>query len=97
MSPTTVFTKSVRQTKKKNKAKLLFRVLRRIIRNNPKLFIFCALLAIITAIINYNVMVNLREAFTKGLSESANVFEAKIFKFQFNFLVGILKKENLGI
>jgi hypothetical protein len=97
MSPSTVFTKSVLKTKKKNKAKLLFRVLRRIIRNNPKLFIFCACLAAIVAIVNYNIGLNLREAFIKGLSENKNVFNANIFKFQFNFPGGMLKKENLGI
>jgi len=82
----TVFTKSVLKTKKKSKIKLLFRVLRRVIKNNPKMFLFCGLLAIITAIINYNIGLNLREAFVKGVSENENVFNAKIFKFQFNFL-----------
>ena len=82
----TIFTKSVLKTKKKSKIKLLFRVLRRVIKNNPKMFLFCGLLAIITAIINYNIGLNLREAFVKGVSENENVFNAKIFKFQFNFL-----------
>src|SRR5438876_293472 len=60
MFPTTVFTKSVLKTKKKNKIKLLFLALGRVIKNNPLLFFFCALLAVITALINFNIGVNLK-------------------------------------
>jgi hypothetical protein len=63
MSSSTVFTKSVLQTKKKNKIKTLFLVLGRIIKNNPLLFFFCALLAVITALINFNITVNFKNAF----------------------------------
>ena len=60
MSSSTVFTKSVLKTKKPSKIKLLFLVLGRIIKNNPLLFFFCSLLAVITALINFNIAVNLR-------------------------------------
>ena len=61
MSPSsTVFTKSVLKTKKQSKIKLLFLVLGRIIKNNPFLFFFCSLLAIITALINFNIGVNIK-------------------------------------
>ena len=60
MSSSTVFTKSVLKTKKQSKVKLLFLVLGRIVKNNPFLFFFCALLAIITAIINFNIGANLK-------------------------------------
>ncbi len=63
MSSTTVFAKTVLQTKKKSKIKILFLVLGRIIKNNPLLFFFCALLAVITAIINFNIGVNFKNAF----------------------------------
>src|SRR6185312_3136278 len=59
MSPSsTVFTESVLKTKKQSKIKLLFLVLGRIIKNNPFLFLFCSILAIITAIINFNIGAN---------------------------------------
>src|SRR6185436_633264 len=54
-SSSTVFTKSVLKTKKQSKIKLLFLVLGRIIKNNPFLFFFCSLLAVITAVINFNI------------------------------------------
>jgi len=54
----TVFTKSVLKTKKQSKIKLLFLVLGRIIKNNPFLFFFCSLLAVITAVINFNIGAN---------------------------------------
>lgn len=63
MSSATVFSKSVLKTKKKNKLKLLFLFSGRIIRNNPKLFFFCSLLAVITAIINFNIGVSFKDAF----------------------------------
>ncbi|CAG8561374.1 8328_t:CDS:1 [Paraglomus occultum] len=59
-SSSTVFTKSVLKTKKKSKIKLLFLVLGRIIKNNPFLFFFCALLAVITAVVNFNIGGNLK-------------------------------------
>src|SRR5437868_1762070 len=72
MSPSTVFTKSVLQTKKPSKVKLLFLVLGRIIKNNPLLFFFCSLLAVITAVVNFNIGVNLKNVLLskeKTLSE----------------------------
>jgi hypothetical protein len=62
VSPKTVFSKSVLKTKKNNKIKLLFCILGRIIKNNTKLFFFCSLLAVITAVINFNIGVNMRNA-----------------------------------
>ena len=72
MSSSTVFTKSVLKTKKPNKIKLLFLVLGRVIKNNPLLFFFCSLLAVITALVNFNVGTNLVNILTskeKTLSE----------------------------
>src|SRR5688572_14275543 len=60
MSSSTVFTKPVLKTKKTSKVKLLFLVLGRIIKNNPLLFFFCSLLAVITAVINFNIGVNVK-------------------------------------
>ena len=60
MSSSTVFNKSVLKTKKKSKIKLLFLVLGRIIKNNPLLFFFCSFLAVITAVINFNIGVNVK-------------------------------------
>ena len=71
--PSTVFSQSVLRTKKKSKLKILFLVLGRIIKNNPKLFFLCSLLAIITAIINFNIGVNFKNAFVvqeKHLTET---------------------------
>ncbi|KLL02580.1 MAG: ABC transporter ATP-binding protein [Mycoplasmataceae bacterium RC_NB112A] len=62
-SPSTVFSKSVLKTKKKNKVKILFLVLGRVIKNNPKLFFLCVLLGIFVAIINYNIGVVFKNAF----------------------------------
>jgi flagellar hook-basal body complex protein FliE len=72
MSLSTVFNESVLRTKKKNKIKLLFLALGRIIKNNPILFFFCSLLAIITALVNFNIGLNFRNFLTikeKTLSE----------------------------
>ena len=63
MSSTSVFSKSILKTKKKNKLKLLFLFTQRIIKNNPKLFFVCSLLAVITAIINFNIGVSFKNAF----------------------------------
>src|SRR5437763_10829856 len=63
MSSQTVFTKPVLKTKKKSKFKILFLVLGRIIKNNRKLFLLCSLLAVIVAIINFNIEVNFKDAF----------------------------------
>ena len=60
MSSSTIFTKPVLKTKKQSRVKLIFLVLRKIIKNNPKLFFFCSLLAVITAVVNYNIGANLR-------------------------------------
>src|SRR5207302_3371141 len=60
MASSSVFTKSVLKTKKPSKVKLLFLVLGRIIKNNPLLFFFCSLLAVITAVINFNISVNVK-------------------------------------
>ncbi|MCE8163629.1 MAG: ATP-binding cassette domain-containing protein [Candidatus Moeniiplasma glomeromycotorum] len=60
MPHTTVFTKSVLKTKKKNKIKLLFLALGKVIKNNPFLFFFCSLLAVITALINFNIGINVK-------------------------------------
>src|SRR6185369_275465 len=71
-SSSTVFTKSVLKTKKQSKIKLLFLVLGRIIKNNPFLFFFCSLLAVITAVINFNISFNAKSLFLhkeKTLSE----------------------------
>ena len=62
MPQTTIFSKSVLKTKKQSKIKLLFRILGRIIKNNTKLFFACSLLAVITAVINFNIGVNTRNA-----------------------------------
>ncbi|CAI2171404.1 2436_t:CDS:1 [Funneliformis geosporum] len=59
-SSSTVFTKPVLKTKKPSKIKLLFLVLGRVIKNNPLLFLFCSLLAVITAVINFNIGVNVK-------------------------------------
>jgi len=72
MSSSTVFTKSVLKTKKQSKLKLLLLVLGRIIKNNPLLFFFCSLLAVIVAVINFNIGTNLKNVMLgkeKTLSE----------------------------
>jgi hypothetical protein len=58
MASSTVFTKSVLKTKKPSKVKLLLLVLGRIIKNNALLFFFCSLLAVVTAVINFNISLN---------------------------------------
>jgi hypothetical protein len=63
MSSETIFTKSVLETKKKSRFKILFLVLGRIIKNNPKLFLLCSGLAVIVAIVNFNIGVNFKDAF----------------------------------
>src|SRR3954454_19486819 len=63
MSSSTVFTKSVLKTKKKSRFKILFLALGRIIKNNPKLFFLCSLLAVIVAVINFNIGINFKDAF----------------------------------
>lgn len=69
MSFSTVFTKPVLKTKKQSRIKLIFLVLRRIIKNNPKLFFFCSLLAILTAVVNYNIGNNFRNFIGNSGSE----------------------------
>ena len=82
MSSSTVFTKSVLKTKKQSKTKLFFRVLKRVILNNQKLFFFCVVLSVFTAIINYNISANLREFLSGGGEQS--VLEKSDFSFNFN-------------
>src|SRR3954453_11821175 len=60
MSSSTAFTKSVLKVKKQSKIKLLFLFLGRIIKNNPLLFFFCSLLAVIVAVINFNISSNVK-------------------------------------
>lgn len=69
MSLSTVFNKSLLQTKKESKIKLLFLALGRIIKNNPILFFFCSLLAIITALVNFNIGINFRNLITNATKE----------------------------
>ncbi|WNE40306.1 MAG: Vitamin B12 import ATP-binding protein BtuD [Mycoplasmataceae bacterium] len=69
MSLSTVFNKSLLQTKKESKIKLLFLALGRIIINNPALFFFCSLLAIITALVNFNIGINFRNLITNATKE----------------------------
>ena len=67
MSSVTIFSKSVLKNKKINKLKLLFRVFGRIIKNNSKLFFFCSILAILTAMINFSIGINGRNIiFNRG-------------------------------
>jgi len=63
VSSSTVFSKSVLKTKKESKLKLLLRFTTNIIKKNPRLFFVCALLAIVTAIINFNIGVCFKDAF----------------------------------
>ena len=63
MSSSTVFSKSFLKTKKENKFQLLFRFARKIISNNLRLFLACSLLAVITAIINFNIGIAFKDAF----------------------------------
>ena len=63
MSSSTVFSKSVLKTKKESKLKLLLRFTINIIRKNRGLFFVCALLAVITAIINFNIGVCFKNTF----------------------------------
>ena len=82
MSSSAVSTKSILKTKKPSKTKLFFQLLRRIIKNNPKLFLFCALLSVLVAVINFNIGANLRN-FLSGAGEKS-IRDAK-FSFNFNF------------
>src|SRR2546429_5004985 len=82
MSNSTVFTKSVLQTKKKSKSKLFFLILRRIIKNNPKLFFFCSLLAVLTAIINFNIGVGFKDAF---ITEERTLSQRTINEIEKNY------------
>ena len=79
MSSETVFTKSVLKTKKKSKFKILFLVLGRIIKNNPKLFLLCSVLAIIVAVINFNIGVNFKDAF---ITEERNLTKKVIAELE---------------
>ena len=63
MSFSTVFSKSVLKTKKESKIKLLFRFTTNIIKKNLGLFLVCSLLAIVTAIINFNIGICFKNAF----------------------------------
>ncbi|RHZ35190.1 hypothetical protein [endosymbiont GvMRE of Glomus versiforme] len=76
MNYSTIFTKPVLKTKKQNKIKLLFLVLGKVIKNNPLLFFFCSLLAIITAVVNFNIGVNIKHAlFSKEKTLSEHVIK----------------------
>lgn len=72
MPSSTLFNKSILKIKKESRIKLLFFALGRIIKSNPILFFFCSLLAIITALVNFNIGINARNFITikeKTLSE----------------------------
>jgi len=88
MSYSTVFTSSVIQ-KKKNKFKLLWLVFRNIVKNNLNLFFFNVFLAIITAVINFNVFLNLKEAFAER--PRVSILDYKKFKFSFFPLRGVIE------
>src|SRR5688572_22921513 len=60
MYSSTAFNKSVLKVKKQSKIKLLFLFLGRIIKNNPLLFFFCSFLAVIVAVINFNIGANVK-------------------------------------
>jgi hypothetical protein len=79
MSSKTVFTKSVLKTKKKSKFKILFLVLSRIIKNNPKLFLLCSVLAVIVSVINFNIGVNFKDAF---ITEERNLTKKVIAELE---------------
>lgn len=81
MSHTAVFTPSIIQQKKKDRFKLLWLVFCNIVKNNLNLFLFNVFLAIITAIINFNVRLNLKNAFAERPSMS--ILDYKGFKFSF--------------
>lgn len=63
MSSSTVFSKSVLKTKKESKIKLLLCFTTNIIKKNLGLFFVCSLLAIVTAIINFNIGICFKNAF----------------------------------
>lgn len=81
MSYATVFTPSVIQQKKINKFKLLWLVFRNIVKNNLNLFLFNIFLAIVTAVINFNVRLNLKNAFAER--PHVSILDYKQFKFSF--------------
>lgn len=81
MSQAVIFTPSIFKQKKINKLKLLWLVFHNIVANNLYLFIFNVFLAIITAVINFNVRLNLKEAFAKR--PDISILEYREFKFSF--------------
>jgi len=96
MSSSTVFTKSVLKTKKQSKLKLLLLVLGRIIKNNPLLFFFCSLLAVIVAVINFNIGANAKNLLLhkeKVLSEQVvqEIEKEEGEKIERKRIIGILK------
>ncbi|RHZ37130.1 ATP-binding cassette domain-containing protein [endosymbiont GvMRE of Glomus versiforme] len=81
MPQAAIFTPTVIQQKKKSKFKLLWLVFLNIVKNNLSLFLFNVFLAIITAIINFNIRLNLKEAFAER--SEISILDYKGFSFSF--------------
>jgi len=79
MSHSAVFTSPIIQ--KKNKFKLLWLVFCNIVKNNLNLFLFNIFLAIVAAVINFNIRLNLKEAFAER--PNISILNYKNFKFSF--------------
>lgn len=100
----TIFSDSLLKTSEENKVIMLLKALKEIIKNKTKLFISCSLLAIITAIINFNISINVRNNFTSTKkiiknsldSSSINVKDKKDFIFEIKLIKKSLIRENLN-
>jgi len=74
MARTTIFPSLLKE--KESKLKLVFIVFKNIVRRNLSLFLFNAFLAVATAIISFNIRLNLKEAF-KERSRNTSFLDKK--------------------
>lgn len=76
-----IFTTSLVKQRKVGRIRLIWLVFKNIVRTHYQLFLFNTFLAIITAVINFNIRLNLKEAFAYDNSR-VSIFDSK-FNFTF--------------
>lgn len=86
-----IFTGSFKKNKKSKKW-IIFAVFQKIVKKNPHLFFFNVFLAVITAIINFNIAFNFKEFFSSRKPD-VPIFDQR-YDFTFHFF-GRWKSENL--
>jgi len=80
-----VFTKNILTNKKKpSRLSILLKILGNVILKNKKLFLAGFILAIITAVINFNLARNIKEAFVYTASGTTHIKDIN-YRFVFNF------------